>query len=353
MTGLKYKLIRQYMAILLSRLILQLFLIATLAFDFPIFPQSLEVIGKLANIIGKAEVVRSGKTLPAEKNMPIFETDDLITYDKTAIKIEFNDGSNLMAFQDAKIKISEYRIKAKGKDSSDLKSAIEVIKGKVRFFVKPQEDAKVDAKYKTSNSVMGIRGTSGFIDTSSVGNTQIIITTGTVEVTSLADPTKSVVVPANKYTEVIENRPPTQPKTAPPMIINRLNAEATMVDPNFKESEKPAPKPEGAPKKKEENPSSGSNDGKPPSSEKKQVFNTDGTSTVVSTNNSLNDVLVSQGNQQLRPSNITDFEPIKNTLKEVSSISDQINRQINTIIDTSAGFEKTKNITVNVNSPSQ
>ncbi|WP_186644932.1 FecR family protein [Fluviispira vulneris] len=351
MTVLKYKPIGPYRATLLIRLILELFLFATIAFQFPTFPQSLESIGKLANIIGKAEILRAGKNIPAEKNMQIFETDIVTTFEKTAIKIEFNDGSYLMAFQDSKIKLAEYNIKAKENNANDLKSAIEVAKGKIRFFVKPQEDGKVDAKFKTSNSVMGIRGTSGYIDTSAIGNTQILVTSGSVEVTSLADPTKSVVLSENKYSEIIGNRPPTPAKTAPPMLINRLNAEASLIDPNYKQSEKPAPKPEGAPKK-DKNPSKGSNDNNPVPAEKKQVFNTDGTSTVVSTNNALNDVLVTQGNSRLRPSNITEFAPIVNALKEINNVNDQINRQINTIINTSSGYQKTKNVTVNVNDPS-
>ncbi|WP_158999673.1 FecR family protein [Pigmentibacter ruber] len=324
-------------------------------------------IGKIANIIGKIDIIRSGKNMPGEKDSILYETDEIQTYDKTAVKLLFNDGSNIMAFQNAHLKLIEYKIKQKAEAVNDVKSAIDVVKGKVRFFVKPQESenetGKVDAKFKTSNSVMGIRGTSGFIDASIPGNTQVIVTTGTVQVTSLADPSKSVVVAANLYTEIVGNKAPTLPKAIPPAILNKLNSDAKALDPNFRLDDKrnnntPPGKESGSTNTpgnklgndKSANVSPEINSGV--TEQRKIIFNPDGSNSVVSTNSALNDLLVSQGNNSLRPRSYADYDPIKNSLQQISDITSQLNRQISQIIQTNTSYIINKNITINVNSPS-
>jgi FecR protein len=370
----------RYAVFKLLRLILAALCLATFVFYFSSYAQAPEGIGTLSNVIGKVEILRSGKTLTAEKGFVLLETDELITFDKTAVKIVFNDGSSLMAFQNARVKVAEYKIKAKGNDTNDVKSAIDVVKGKVRFFVKPQEESdsatgKTDAKFKTSNSVMGIRGTSGFIDASVPGNTQIIVTTGTVQVTSIADPSKSVLVPANRFTEVVGNKAPTLPKAIPPIILNKLNSDATAVDPNYKKNEgssnsnKNNQQQKNDRKKKQDGTTgstspTGSNGGTDTAGassptevtsgttdQRKQVFNPDGTSAVISTNSSLNDLLVTQGNSPVRPTSYGDYDPIKNSLQEVSALTNQINRQISTIIQTVTVPQTQKTVNILINNP--
>ncbi len=360
----------------LLRFILESLCLAIFVFHFSSYAQTPEGIGALSNLIGKVDILRSGKTLTGEKGFVLLETDEIVTYDKTAVKIIFNDGSNLMAFQNAKVKVAEYKIKAKGNDANDVKSAIDVVKGKVRFFVKPQEEtdsgAKTDAKFKTSNSVMGIRGTSGFIDASVPGNTQIIVTTGTVQVTSIADPSKSVLVPANKFTEVVGKKAPTLPKAIPPIILNKLNSDASAVDPNYKKDEGASKKGDSNKNNQQQknkkggetgstNPSgtTGGTEANAASTEvtsgtteqRKQVFSPDGTSTVVSTNNSLNDLLVSQGNNSVRPTSYGDYDPIKNSLQQVNDLTNKINRQIDTIIQTNTVSQTQKTVNILINNP--
>lgn len=350
----------RYVVFKLLRLILAPLYLATFVFHFSSSAQAPQGIGRLSHVIGKVEVLRSDETLTVEKDFVLFETDEVITFDKTAVKIVFYDGSNLMAFQNATVKVAEYKIKAKGGGVNDVKSDIDIVKGKVRFFVKPQEKnkartGKTDAKFKTSNSVMEIHGTSGFIDASVSENTQIIVTTGSVQVTSIADPSKSVVVPANQFTEVFGNKAPTIPKEIPPVNLNKLNSDAVVVDPNYKKNEELSKK-EGDSKKDEQQKKNdemakhGSETGSTTSlvgdtvfsreinsatiDQRKQVFHPDGTSTIVSTDNSLNELLVSQGNTSVRPTSYGDYDPIKNSLQQVSSLTNQISRQINTIIQT-------------------
>lgn len=178
-------------------------------------------VGKLGALIGKAHIVRDGAKIPAKKGMEVFATDALVTEPKAVVKIEFTDGGMFMAFENSSVTIEEYDVKRQG-DKLSLKSAFDIAKGKVRFFVKPGENRQNDATYKTKNAVMGIRGTSGFIETSG-DKTQLVVTTGKVEVKNPINPAQSVLVPANHVTEVLGNRMPTQPKAASPELLQNLS----------------------------------------------------------------------------------------------------------------------------------
>ena len=187
-------------------------------------------VGNVANVVGKAEVIRNGTAIPLKKGTEIFATDTLITKEKTAIKIQFLDGGTFTAFENASVKISEYKVTT-DKDKVTLKSVFDVAKGKVRFFVKPQAQGKNDATYKTSNAVMGIRGTSGFIDASQPDKTQLIVLTGKVEVSNPALPrVPPVLVKPNEITSVAKSVPPTLPKPVSPALLNNLNSESARVD---------------------------------------------------------------------------------------------------------------------------
>ena len=202
-------------------------------------------IGSLGSIIGKAQILRGDKSLPATKGMAVFASDSLVTADKTAVKIQFEDGGTFMAFENAKVKIEEYKFKAGGEGGGSLKSAFEIAKGKVRFFVKPQPKGSNDTKYKTANAVMGIRGTSGFIDASKPGQTQLVVLTGKVEVSNPASPNQKVIVPANQMTEVTGRAGvPTPPKPAPVALMTSLNSEANRVDPKGNGGEQQPQKPD-------------------------------------------------------------------------------------------------------------
>ena len=116
-------------------------------------------IGSIANVIGKVEIIRDGKSTKAEKEYPIYETDTLLTHKNSAIKINFKDGSNYMGFSDTQFKISEYKIKTNKNGGTNLQSTVDLVKGSIRSFVKPKEDGFNDSKFSTPNSVMLIRGT--------------------------------------------------------------------------------------------------------------------------------------------------------------------------------------------------
>ncbi len=186
-------------------------------------------MGTLGSIIGKAHILRQGKKIPAKRGMPIYPSDSLVTAKKTAVKIKFSDGGTFMAFENSAVKISEYNVKRTGKKLS-LKSAFDIAKGKVRFFVKPGKNRVNKATYRTKNAVMGIRGTSGYIDATKPGKTQLIVTTGRVEIANPVNPAQTVMVPANHMSDIEGAAPPKAAQPAPPSLIQNLNRQSRSAD---------------------------------------------------------------------------------------------------------------------------
>jgi FecR protein len=186
-------------------------------------------IGNVGSLLGQATIFRNNKPLPVQKGMEVYPNDTLTTESNAAVKLTFTDGGTFMAFEKASVKISEYALKKEAGVTS-LKSAFEIAKGKVRFFVKPDTNKKIDAKYKTSNAVMGIRGTSGFIDATNPEKTKLFVLTGKVEVSNPKFPLKTVLVTKNLMSEIDLKEAPSAPKLVPPTIMQSLNTQALAVD---------------------------------------------------------------------------------------------------------------------------
>lgn len=181
-----------------------------------------EAVGKVGALIGEAHIIRGGQKLPAKKGLEVFSTDSLQTAPRAVVKIQFTDGGSVMAFENSTMTIEQYDVKRQG-DKISLKSAIDIAKGKVRFFVKPGPNRSNDASFKSKNAVMGIRGTSGFIQTSGE-KTQLVVMTGKVELKNPANPSAAVFVQANQVSEVMGSASPTKPAAASPQLIRSLSA---------------------------------------------------------------------------------------------------------------------------------
>lgn len=306
-------------------------------------------IGKLGNVLGKAEIVRDGKSLSATKGMEIFATDELITTDKTAVKILFHDGGTFMAFEKASVKISEYQVKTNGKDTN-VKSAFDIAKGKVRFFVKPQANGKNDVTIKTANAVMGIRGTSGFIDATDPSKTQLVVLTGKVEVSNPKLPGQTVMVPPNQFTDVVGARPPTGPKPAPINLLSNLNSEASSVDAGTVIPSNSEAKAEKQEEKKAE-PSAKEESAAPVKGEKKTVFSPDGGSTVVVDDANLNQVTSSQMGAPSPAAGTVDTNAIVKKTSQATDTNKMLENYVSQTVKTTLTAPKKVNIKVNLPVP--
>jgi len=136
------------------------------------------------------------------------------------VQLKFSDGSSVTVFEKSSVNIAQY---GKSKDNpSTLESAIEIAHGKLRFFVNPKGELKKNAKFKTKSAIMGIRGTSGVIDASASGDTQLVVLTGKVEVTNPKFPQVPVMVEPNFLTRVSKEAAPIPPIVASKEVLSSL-----------------------------------------------------------------------------------------------------------------------------------
>ncbi|WGL60663.1 FecR family protein [Pigmentibacter sp. JX0631] len=181
-------------------------------------------VGKIENVIGKAEFIVGKETMPVKRGDLIHPTDVIKTGENTIVKILFYDGADIILYEKTELKIKEYSVNLESEKKS-LKGVFEDIKGKIRFFVKPDKTVQNDVKYKTNNAVMGIRGTGGFIVAPETGETQLVVTTGKVELSNPSQPDVIQEVSENQWGKIIGNEPPPPPEPVTPELIESLKVE--------------------------------------------------------------------------------------------------------------------------------
>ncbi|APJ04434.1 FecR family protein [Silvanigrella aquatica] len=182
-------------------------------------------VGKIENIIGEGEIFNGKETLPLKKEMLVHPSDTITTKEKALVKILFFDGADIILYEKSKIKIKEYKVNLDTEKKS-LKSVFDDIKGKIRFFVKPDKTVNNDVKYKTSNAVMGVRGTGGFIVAPlDQATTQLVVTTGSVQLSNPAAPNIVQEVKENQWGKIEADKPPPPPEPVTPKLIEELHVE--------------------------------------------------------------------------------------------------------------------------------
>lgn len=176
--------------------------------------------GRVSAVSGRVEIVQNGGKSRVVVGREIQETDKIETGPGGVVQIRFTDGSSFTLYEKSSVRIDQYR---KGNDGkSTIDSAIDITYGKLRFFVNPAGTDKKNAKFKTKTAVMGIRGTSGIIDASPSGQTQLVVLTGKVEVFNPKFPTLPVMVGPNSLTSVNPGAVPNPPVAVTKEVINSI-----------------------------------------------------------------------------------------------------------------------------------
>jgi hypothetical protein len=208
---------------------------------------------------GRVSILRNGEKITAAKGVQLFASDQLMTGANSVAKIVFADGSNFIVMQEGSIEIEDYWMEAKGRKTT-LKSSLNVVRGKARFFFKPREGG-VDATVKTANATMGIRGTVLFVDHPNRESTNIVVVDGSVAVRNAQKPDKEILVKSKETTSVLAEAPPESPKEAPAEMITTLVAQAQTPSDPFPDGQAPEtlslPPPKTPEAKKEEKPQGG------------------------------------------------------------------------------------------------
>ncbi len=188
-------------------------------------PGKKPVIGKVLSVQESVIIIHSGDAsgYKAEKELPVFEQDTVITQEKGRIEILLNDESKLILASGTKLELTKSVYDSKKKTRS---SFFNMLIGKARFLVtKLSNFNSSEFKVKTKTAVMGVRG-SDFVVTAKPGVTEISALAKTsLEVTNTLWPDKITMLADYEKTIVKKDSLPSPVEKIPADEINQIQNE--------------------------------------------------------------------------------------------------------------------------------
>ena len=226
------------------------FLLFLNCFLFTDYVYASEAIGHIENTMGDVEVIRNNQAVHSKIDQEIFMNDFIITHEKSVVKIKLIDGSDIVLFGNSSVRIKEYSFESEEnkpeksdieEDENDedenrdnkikteinntgLNAVLDKLSGVSRFFIRRDHERTNKVILQTGNSVLGIRGTGGFITAQGDALTKLVVTSGKVELKNLNATHKPVLVGKNQWGEIIGDIAPTPPRPIPHEMLNQLES---------------------------------------------------------------------------------------------------------------------------------
>jgi hypothetical protein len=169
---------------------------------------AIEKAGDVVSVRGKAVIERKAGKENARVAAVLQESDNVVTRDRSRIKMLFRDDSILTLGAKSKLVIKKYLYSP---ESKRAESIYELADGRLRAVV-----GGAGFKVTTPTAFAAARGTVFIVAYNmETGATEIIVLEGSVEVRNInPEVAGSQVVEAGQSTTVLSNKPPTQPKPA-------------------------------------------------------------------------------------------------------------------------------------------
>ncbi len=188
-------------------------------------PGKRPAIGKVISVQESVIIIHSDDPsgYKAEKELPLFEQDTVITKEKGRIEILLNDGSTLILASGTKLELTKSVYDSKIKTRSSL---VNMIIGRARFIVtKLSNFSSSEFKVKTKTAVAGVRG-SDFVVTAAPGVTEISALAKTsLEVTNTLWPDKITILADYEKTIVKQDALPSPVEKIPAGEIDKIQDE--------------------------------------------------------------------------------------------------------------------------------
>lgn len=182
-------------------------------------------IGKVLSVQGNVIMIHPGDTAEykADKELPVYERDTLITQKNGRVEILLNDESKLILASETKLELTKSVYDPKMKTRSSL---INMAIGKARFLVTKQANFNSSQfKVKTNTAVAGVRG-SDFVVTAKPVSTEISALSKTsLEVANTLWPDKITILSDYEKTIVRQDALPTPVERIPADEINQIQNE--------------------------------------------------------------------------------------------------------------------------------
>ena len=197
-------------------------------FAAPFYSHADSKAGHVLIVRKNVYIIRADKKNPAKPQMELFENDAVETDTGSRTKLFFIDDSILSLGEMSRVEVQEYMYSPEKQRS---KSIYRLMDGALKVVV-----GRSDLEIHTPTAVAAARGTKFMVMLQRVAGTlvtRIMVFEGEVMVKSIIEGIKGmVIVPANKMTEVPENKPPEKIKTLDPTAMNKTTVVGDIVSPD-------------------------------------------------------------------------------------------------------------------------
>ena len=195
-----------------------------------------DYVGKVMSLKGRAFVQKKDSGFKKLNIRDQLEAGDLIkTSYKAKVKIIFKDKSIIYVAPKSQFRIEQYKYDSEKQERS---SVLNLFSGRVKLFVAKMSLKKRDFKVKTETATVGVRGTEFVVSTENIGESEILVLSGSVEVTNPLDAShKSILLEKNDIVKSIGELPITSPSKVSKKDLERLTASlniSTMMNINLK-----------------------------------------------------------------------------------------------------------------------
>jgi hypothetical protein len=172
----------------------QAWLVAVAVFAAPVHlaAQTTPIVARAASVTGAAQVSGTGGSFILSAGFQLNPGDRVDTRAGGRVVIDLSDGSMVVVEPQSIVVLKDFR------QAESLRELFEITLGKVRVKVNHFAGRPNPYRMNSPTASIAVRGTEFSIEVSASGDTQVIVYEGAVQVTSLSDPSRSVLIEAGR-----------------------------------------------------------------------------------------------------------------------------------------------------------
>jgi hypothetical protein len=168
-------------------------LVMTLMLSGAARAQSTEVVARAASVTGRAVLLGNGSAPFALTTGYILSPGDRIdTHGGGRVVIDLSDGSMVVVAPESIVILKDFRA------ASSLRELFEIASGMVRVKINHFAGKPNPYRMNSPTASIAVRGTKFSIQVDAQGSTQVVVYEGAVEVASLSDPSRKLLIEAGR-----------------------------------------------------------------------------------------------------------------------------------------------------------
>ncbi len=159
---------------------------------FPLAAQTSGVVARAASVTGAAQVSGTTGSFILSAGFQLNPGDRVDTRAGGRVVIDLSDGSMVVVEPLSIVVLKDFR------QAESLRELFEITLGKVRVKINHFTGRPNPYRMNSPTASIAVRGTEFSVEVSAAGDTQVIVFEGAVQVTSLSDPSRSVLIEAGR-----------------------------------------------------------------------------------------------------------------------------------------------------------